>query len=131
MDTCGKCGAALSPDLDWCGRCFTPRVQEPATQRVSLQDAVRHRQLGNEIAPSEFSRWRKSPTSFGPLGRALLTIGVLVGLVIGEPLARGLVFIVLGADVPTLGFMAYYAVLAVPICLYLIVAKVWKRVRVG
>ena len=40
-------------------------------------------------------------------------------------------FIVLGADVPTMGFMAYYAVLAVPICLYLIVAKVWKRVRVG
>jgi hypothetical protein len=130
MDTCGKCGAALSPDLDWCGRCLTPRGPDQTGQRVSLQDAMRHRKLGNEIAPSEFSRWKKSPTSFGPAGRTLLTIAVLIGLVVGEPLARGLVFIVLGADVPTVGFMLLYAVMAVPICVYLIFGKVWKRVRV-
>jgi hypothetical protein len=136
IDTCGKCGAALSPDLDWCGRCLTPRGpdplgQDPARQRVPLQDAMRHRKVGNELAPTEFSRWKGGPTSFGPMGRTLLTIGLLVGLVIGEPLARGLVFLVLGADVPTLGFMALYGVMAVPLVVYLIVGKVWKRVRVA
>jgi hypothetical protein len=24
METCRNCGAELSPDIDWCGRCFTP-----------------------------------------------------------------------------------------------------------
>jgi hypothetical protein len=24
METCRNCGAELSPDIDWCGQCFTP-----------------------------------------------------------------------------------------------------------
>ena len=29
METCTNCGAALSPDIDWCGQCYThvPRVR--------------------------------------------------------------------------------------------------------
>ena len=92
---------------------------------------MRHRTVGNELAPAGFSRWRGSSTSFGPVGRTVMTIGLLVALVVGEPLARGLVFISLGTDVPTYGFMALYGAMAVPIVVYLIVAKVWKRVRVA
>jgi hypothetical protein len=91
---------------------------------------MRDRAAGAPITPTEFSRWRGSPTSFGPVGRTMLTIGVLVGLVIGEPLTRGLILAAVGFDPSGPGFMVFYAALAVPLCAYLIVVRIWKRVRV-
>jgi hypothetical protein len=92
---------------------------------------MRDRSAGAPIKPTEFSRWKGSATSFGPLGRILLTIGVIVGLVIGEPMLRGFILASVGFDVPGPGFVAFYAVVAVPLCAWLIVTKIWKRVRVA
>jgi hypothetical protein len=119
----------VTPDLEWCGQCFAalPRVPE---DRASLQIAVRQRAAGAPVVPSEFSRWRSSPTSFGPVGRSLLTVLTLIGLVAGYPLLRGFILAAVGMDVPGTGFVIMYVVLAIPAGLYL-VGRIWKRVRVA
>jgi hypothetical protein len=91
---------------------------------------MRDRAVGATVVHTEFSRWRGGPTSYGPLGRTLLTLSVLIGLVIGEPLMRGLMVATVGFDPSGAGFMVFYAVLAVPVCAYVIVVRIWKRVRV-
>jgi hypothetical protein len=98
---------------------------------MSLQDAMRDRRPGAPVEPSEFSRWKGSATSFGPVGRVLLTVAVLIGLVVGEPMTRGFILSAVGFDVPGQGFLLFYAAIAVPLCAWLIVMKIWKRVRVA
>jgi hypothetical protein len=129
VDTCPRCGARVTPDLEWCGQCLAALPRRP-DDRDSLQVAMRRRAAGAPVAPSEFSRWRSSPTSFGPVGRSLLTIGMLLGLVAGYPLLRGFILAAVGFDVPGSGFVIMYVVLAIPAGLYL-VGRIWKRVRVA
>ena len=39
METCRNCGAELSPDIDWCGQCFTPvRRQRRDDELVVIPD---------------------------------------------------------------------------------------------
>ncbi len=88
--------------------------------------------IGNppvKIQP-EFSRWRGGATSFGPIGRAFLTLGVIVLLVVGYPILRGLIFTVIGMDVPGNGLIVLYAAAAIPGAAYLL-ARVWKRERIS
>jgi len=77
-----------------------------------------------------YSRWRTSATSFGPVGRALLTVAAIVGLVIGEPMLRGLIVASVGFDVPGTGFVVFYVLLAVPAFAYL-ATRIWRRVRIA
>ena len=88
--------------------------------------------IGNppvKIEP-EFSRWRGGATSFGPIGRAFLTLGVIVLLIVGYPILRGLIFTVIGMDVPGNGLIVLYAAAAIPGAAYLL-ARVWKRERIS
>src|SRR5439155_1986396 len=96
MDTCRSCGARVSPDLAWCGLCFTPvRADAGAPVRPEalpswVQARVRAT-LESEPEPV-LSRWHAGETSFGGLGRFLLSFGVLCALVAGYPIARGGMF---------------------------------------
>ena len=76
------------------------------------------------------ARWRGGATSFGPIGRLLLTIAVFLLLVVGYPLLRGLVFAVGGMDIPGKGFIIMYLCVGVPSGVYLL-SRVWKRERVA
>jgi uncharacterized membrane protein len=76
------------------------------------------------------SRWKAGPTTFGVFGRALLSICVLVGAVIGYPLARGGILAVIGFDVPGTPFMILYGVLAGALAIYLL-ARIWRRARIA
>jgi hypothetical protein len=78
--TCDGCGATARPDAQWCGQCYR-----------SFLDARRPEHLGHgpqrtvpqqlTARPAVHSRWRKSSTTYGPLGRMLWTL--LVVLVAG------------------------------------------------
>ncbi len=59
-----------------------------------------------------------------------MTIGVLLGLVIGYPLTRGLIFATVGMDVPGTGFMLMYAGIAVVAGIWLF-GRIWRRTRVS
>lgn len=95
METCGACGANLSGDIDWCPRCYAPargRTGGPAAAAPGpaggLEPApaqplfIPSGRVGFAPPPPEepvhHSRWRAGPTSFGPVGRLLLSVGVLV-----------------------------------------------------
>ena len=120
MRTCPSCGARVADDLAWCNQCYAelpaaqaptakaPAAKAPAAAAAIADPADAQRPLwvrsnigqpDVKIAP-EFSRWRGGATSFGPIGRILLTLGVIVMLIVGYPLLRGLMYSVGGMDVP-------------------------------
>jgi hypothetical protein len=85
---CRACGAPLPADVRWCLRCYEPvrefaprdrqlppleRVQEPPpwVGASPLRDP--------DVLPPTYSRWRAGPTTFGPVGRLIVTI--LVALI--------------------------------------------------
>jgi len=135
MTTCPNCNASVADDLAWCNQCYAA-LARPAEASPAPAEDERPLWVRTGIATSrlethtEFSRWRGGATSFGPIGRILLTIGVLLLLAIGYPILRGLIFSFGGMDVPGVGFMIMYAVVAVPSGLYLL-SRVWKRERVA
>jgi hypothetical protein len=130
-ETCSNCGAPLSPDLSWCGRCFAPVVREdPAPPSDTSMWIRTQRRERVTFEGATFSRWKAGPTSLGGFGRIVLTVLVLVGVVIGYPLARGGMVASVGFDVPGKAFMVSYAVVAGAGALYLIV-RIWRRARVA
>jgi hypothetical protein len=134
MRTCPHCGARVTDGLAWCNQCYEALPAEGAVAASAAEPPLWIRSnVGRparaEVAP-EFSRWRGGATSFGPIGRSLLTLGVLMLLVVGYPMLRGLVFTVLGVDVPGSGFILMYVCVAIPAGAYLL-SRVWKRERVA
>lgn len=80
METCWNCGAKLSPDVEWCGQCYTvvkvrgplSRERDPSKRVVRIPEA--------EAKPTVV---RSTPTSVGIVGKLLYTaiiIGVGVGI---------------------------------------------------
>ena len=75
------------------------------------------------------SRWHAGETSFGGLGRFLLSFGVLCALVAGYPIARGGVLMVADTDLSGPGFMWLYVAFAIPAALFALF-KIWKPARI-
>ncbi len=70
---CRNCGADLARDVRWCTFCFTP-ITEYAP-REPLHDGF----AGTPQPEVRSSRWRKAgPLTFGPVGRVLITVFVLL-----------------------------------------------------
>lgn len=139
MRTCPSCGAHVTDDLAWCNQCYSalPAVAVPAATAVVEAPVETERPLrvrsnvgqpDVKIAP-EFSRWRGGATSFGPIGRILLTLGVIVMLIVGYPVLRGLIFSVIGMDIPGGGMIILYACAALPAGAYML-NRVWKPERI-
>lgn len=140
MQTCPDCGAQVAGDLTWCNQCYSalPAAPAPAAAmgREPPADVDRPLWVRSNIGQPdvriepEFSRWRGGATSFGPIGRTLLTLGVLVMLIVGYPLLRGLIYSVGGVDIPGVGLVVLYACAALPAGAYML-SRVWKRERVA
>jgi hypothetical protein len=71
--TCRKCGKPLLPDLPWCPQCYEPVKQFAARAPLHHGDFV-----GSPIPTGghvpHWSRWEKSATTFGPVGRVAATM---------------------------------------------------------
>lgn len=67
--TCRACGAPIGGDVRWCLRCYEP-VRELTPREPQLPPLPTVRQPTPEPVTS---RWRRGPTTFGPVGRILLT----------------------------------------------------------
>jgi Na+-transporting NADH:ubiquinone oxidoreductase subunit NqrB len=150
MESCANCGATLSEDAEWCGQCFAPVrraaggriIGAPAAAAIAAADAAQGSSGGAawmrtmNAAPSkpdttpEYSRWKAGPTSMGAVGRSIVSVLIVLGLLIGYPALRGMMVAFVGFDVPGLGFMGMYAALAIPVGAILLV-RVWKAQRIG
>ena len=132
METCPSCGTHVSADAAWCGQCFTSLAPtaEHASEGVAGALAARRPAPREEAHTPTYSRFRGSPTSFGPVGRAILSLLTVMGLVVGYPMMRGLIVATVGVDVPGRGFVAMYATIAITAGLYLL-SRIWKPTRVS
>jgi hypothetical protein len=132
MELCASCGARLAPDASWCGQCFAPVVHPTAGEEPA--EPPLWRRAGSAARPPNptptFSRFRAGPTSFGALGRIVMTVGLLAGLVVGYPMARGGMLAAIGFDVPGRPFFIGYSVVAGIAGLYLL-TRIWKRARIA
>src|SRR5947209_1524269 len=83
MDRCTACGAALAPGAQWCGQCFAALGAAPSAGGGGFASPG-FTPAGAQ--PREVltrgTRWQKTPTTFGPLGRVLTTCAVLVPLLV-------------------------------------------------
>jgi hypothetical protein len=82
MDSCHSCGATLSVDAQWCGQCFAlPHRAGPAGSgagTTSVLAPIRTTPTATLPPTVVTSRWRKTATTFGPVGRILATIALVV-----------------------------------------------------
>lgn len=102
MEPCQSCGAALSADAQWCGQCYAVRTPVAAAVGAAAAApasvvATEPNRFGGPVSapsstrmarPSELpqtivkSRWRKTATTFGPLGRIIATVALVVPFVL-------------------------------------------------
>jgi hypothetical protein len=66
----------MAPEAQWCGQCYLPRGHV-ASERGSVM--TRPVSAPETLAPPVVrTRWRKTQTTFGPVGRVLATIALVV-----------------------------------------------------
>ena len=106
--TCRNCGKALLPDLPWCPQCYEPLTQFAARAPLHHGDFV-----GSPIPTGghipHWSRWEKSATTFGPVGRVVATM---------------LLFATLLPAIASAGFMY---LIAFPIAAAVVLNAVWAK----
>jgi hypothetical protein len=98
----------MSADATWCGQCYAPRGAavapasttlvpaaslEGSTSEFSIMSGVRKQAAARPALPMVRTRWRKTPTTFGPTGRLVCTFLLLLPvplLVVGVVVSGGL-----------------------------------------
>jgi hypothetical protein len=76
---CRACGEPLRGDVRWCTLCYTPAWEyspRAPLHRGDFVDAPRH---SGRTVP-HWSRWEQSATTFGPVGRIMLTVGFVLSV---------------------------------------------------
>lgn len=111
---CRSCGAELAPDVRRCTRCYAPVTEFAARER--LHDG----HVGTPSHEHRSSRWRRTPTTFGPFGRLAIT-GLLVLFVPIGFWTMGSAFWPLG-----LWYLLGYSLFA-----SLVLRSVWHPVRIA
>lgn len=84
---CANCGARLAENAGWCGQCFAPVTTEspPEPEASPVPDAGEPRIFAHPDSTRpplhpEWSRWKKSSTTFGPFGRIVASLALLLPL---------------------------------------------------
>jgi hypothetical protein len=89
-DRCASCGAGLATGATWCGQCYSAvgtAATAPSTPFGSGGTAPAGPWVPGRAAPVQAlpvqlrkTRWGKTPTTFGPMGRTVATLALLVPL---------------------------------------------------
>ena len=101
MGTCTTCGACVTPDLEWCGQCLRAVATLEPDPRVGPRMPLSPAR--GPVHEAVYSRWHGGPAWFGPFGRILMTLGVLMAVPGGYPMLRGLILATVGFDIPGRG----------------------------
>jgi hypothetical protein len=121
MEQCHSCGATLTETMTWCGQCYAPRgraamaAPPPAVAAAGTAEPAVTQSLMTRphtaipVLPPTVrrSRWRKTQTTFGPIGRVFWTVALVVPFplfivagVIGDFFAFGVAVIWAAAIMP-------------------------------
>jgi hypothetical protein len=81
MEPCYACGASMSADTEWCGQCYAPSARA-STAPSSIMAPTRHVSAPPALQPLVVrTRWRKTKTTFGPVGRVIGTFALVIPFV--------------------------------------------------
>ena len=97
MENCRSCNAKLTPGMDWCPQCYTrlgtpqpglpqsPAHGSPAAVPAGASMPLLPRELPPDLLMQmpKYSRTKGGETSFGVVGRAMLSVGVFILGVVG------------------------------------------------
>jgi hypothetical protein len=125
MERCGRCGALVSGDQEWCGQCFAPVAPATASE-ATVRGALMGSVASGTIKPAEpdpipvYPRWRGGPTSFGPVTKMILTV-----------LVAGLGWVVYKSFAMVNGPMVIADIAVYVLLPSLFLRQIWKRARVG
>jgi hypothetical protein len=107
--TCRACGAALPGDVRWCLLCYEPVRELTPREPVWAPGGFVDNPVNTGGQVPHWSRWEKSPTTIGPVGRISATIVFL-------------------ATVPMAASAgAFLYVLLVPATAYMVLPAIWAR----
>ena len=79
MERCKACGATLAAGAEWCGQCLS-LVTPPARSVMDPVPPPRPATLPDPPPTPVYSRWRSGPTSFGIVGRSVVSVLMLIPL---------------------------------------------------
>jgi hypothetical protein len=83
MDRCSSCGAVLTAGVSWCGQCFAAVTPESSAAPVPAGTWAGPTVAAARPQPvMRSTRWAKTDTTFGPVGRVVATLALLVPLVV-------------------------------------------------
>ncbi|HWC34773.1 MAG TPA: hypothetical protein VG650_08090 [Mycobacteriales bacterium] len=80
MAQCTGCGAALAPSAQWCTQCYlpvtgaAPRAPAGVPDAPSIMSGTWQQSASAGPTPMIQTRWKKTPTTFGPVGRVVCTV---------------------------------------------------------
>jgi hypothetical protein len=80
MDRCAACGATLAAGVQWCGQCFAARSAAAPAVSTTWAGPVAAPPRAERVMRT--TRWGKTDTTFGPLGRVIATVALLVPLAV-------------------------------------------------
>jgi hypothetical protein len=68
----------VSADVEWCGQCYVPKgraATAPSGIMAPTRPVPKVAELPAQVIKT---RWRKTTTTYGPLGRVLATVGLIL-----------------------------------------------------
>lgn len=106
MERCWSCGATVSPAVGWCGQCYASTASGQIAeadarlvphQRSAADDPLERPESPDILVVIRHSRWARTETTMGPVGRLVTSALVLVPIPLcafGGPIAwaAGLVY---------------------------------------
>lgn len=117
---CPSCGATVADAAQWCPQCYARFDDTPIDESVDdggrdFESAFAHPETYRPPPPSQWSRWKASATTFGPIGRVVASLSLLIPFYF---------FFTAGV----LGFvgMAMWLFIVMPAAL----RSIWKKTRV-
>ncbi len=75
MDACQSCGARLPSDAKWCPQCYAPVETQAPSDPDPVPPIIQQK---TTLTHGRYSRWHKGDTSFGPVGRIVATVVLVV-----------------------------------------------------
>lgn len=130
---CPRCGTSLERAIRWCGTCAAPvsNADLVAALEITRQHSSLQSTFESLKAPPQQSRWQRTATTMGPMGRILSTGLLLIVVVLGSALTKvgaigGAVIDLAGESVTRDQRFTAYISIAVPICL-LIFTTIWRQ----
>jgi hypothetical protein len=128
--TCSNCGAQLGIGAAWCGQCLTPVQQHQQGPQTGPAQTGSSRLPQKDVMPEyTYSRWKGDDNTFGPAGRIIMTVLLVIGLFAGYFLFTGGITNIGPFKFPVLGSIIVYAVIAIGVGAWAL-KTIWKRARV-